>query len=203
MLADIVLRFVADVITTLCNKIKGIQLQQDEGIMSYDVKALFTSMPIGIATKIIQDQQEQDKELKQRISMSVNNIYCLLEFCLRKTYFLLQHRYYEQLEGAIGVTHKFHSSQFVHWKFWSQSPQHITPPPSLWKRYVDDILWSLNSTQKWIPGAHLLHRPVHTDEATRTDGPMSLLDTLVIPQPDSSLETTVYMKPTYTGQYLH
>ena len=32
--------------------------------------------------------------------MSVNNITCLLEFCLKSTYFTYQGKYYEQLEGA-------------------------------------------------------------------------------------------------------
>ena len=32
--------------------------------------------------------------------MSVNNITCLLEFCLKSTYSTYQGKYYEQLEGA-------------------------------------------------------------------------------------------------------
>ena len=33
--------------------------------------------------------------------MSVNHINCLLEFCLKSTYFTFQGKYYEQLEGAV------------------------------------------------------------------------------------------------------
>ena len=32
--------------------------------------------------------------------MTVSNIICLLEFCLKNTYFLFHGRYYEQVEGA-------------------------------------------------------------------------------------------------------
>ena len=81
-------------------QMKGIQLQQHECIMSYNLKALFTSVLTGPAIKIMQDQLKQDNELQQRTSMSVNNIICLLESCLRNTYFLFQGRYYEQLEGT-------------------------------------------------------------------------------------------------------
>ena len=77
---------------------KCIQLQQDECIMSYDVKALFTSVPIGHAFNIIKKHLEQDKELQQRTTMTVNNIICLLKFCLKNIYFWFQGSYYEQLE---------------------------------------------------------------------------------------------------------
>ena len=41
-----------------------------------------------------------------------------------------------------------------------------------------------------------------TVEHTREDGSLSFLDTLVIPQPDGTLATTVYRKSTHPDQYL-
>ena len=58
--------------------IKGIRLHQDECIMSYGVKALFTSVPIVPAIKIIKDQLVQDRGIQQRTTMPVNSIICLL-----------------------------------------------------------------------------------------------------------------------------
>ena len=57
-----------------------------------------------------------------------------------------------------------------------------------------------------FPGAHQLHRPVHTIHCggyiKDTMSFMPFLDTLFIPQPYGSLNTTAYRKPIYTAQYL-
>ena len=68
--------------------------------MSYDVNALFTSIPIEPAVNIIKIHLEEDKELQSRTTMTVKHICCLLEFCLKNTYFLFNSRFYEQTEGA-------------------------------------------------------------------------------------------------------
>ena len=68
--------------------------------MSYDVKALFTSVAIQPAIDIIRKLLEEDGELQQRANMSVNHIISLLEFCIRSTYFTFQGRFYKQQEGA-------------------------------------------------------------------------------------------------------
>ena len=67
--------------------IKDIKLQPDECIMSYDVSALFTSIPIGPAIKTIKKHLEENQDLSKRTSMTVDHIISLLEFCLRNTYF--------------------------------------------------------------------------------------------------------------------
>ena len=58
-------------------------------------------MPIEPAIKVIKQHLENDKELQQRTSMSVQHIIMLLEFCLKNTYFVFQGGFYEQTEGAV------------------------------------------------------------------------------------------------------
>ena len=70
-----------------------IKMGPDDIIMSYDVKALFTSVPIKPALKIIKKFLEEDQTLPQRTTMTVNNITCLLEFCLTSTYFTFQEKF--------------------------------------------------------------------------------------------------------------
>ena len=81
-------------------QIKDVKLLPDETIISYDIKALFTSVPIQPVINIIKNKLENDKDLKLRTSMSIEHITSLLEYCLKSTYFVFKGQYYEQLEGA-------------------------------------------------------------------------------------------------------
>ena len=80
-------------------QVKNIRLQPQEYI-SYDVKALFTSVPIKPAIKIIKQLLKDDHELQHRTFMTVQNIICLLELCLNNTCFIFQGRFHEQTEGV-------------------------------------------------------------------------------------------------------
>ena len=79
---------------------RQIKLEPGECLSSYDVSALFTSIPIDPAFNIIKDLLDKDTTLKERTIMAVGDIILLLEFCLKNTYFSFQGQFYEQVEGA-------------------------------------------------------------------------------------------------------
>ena len=79
---------------------KQFKLEPGECLSSYDVSALFTSVPIDPALKVIKDLLDKDTTLKERTVMEVGDIITLLEFCLKNTYFSFQGQFYEQVEGA-------------------------------------------------------------------------------------------------------
>ena len=91
-------------ISDFVQQLENIKLQPNECILSYNIKALFTSVPIEPAIEIIRKHLEDEEDLQQRTSMTVNHIICLLEFCLTHTNFIFQGRYYEQVEGAAMVS---------------------------------------------------------------------------------------------------
>ena len=80
--------------------LKDIQLGPDEVIVSYDVRALFTSVPIQPALEVIEKLLNEDPDLRKRTTMSTKQIMDLLEFCLRSTYFTYRGKFYEQVERA-------------------------------------------------------------------------------------------------------
>ena len=98
--------------------LKSIKLPSDEDMMSYDVKALFTSAPIESALKVIEKLLKQDHSLPSRTTMSTQHIMGLLGLCLRSTYFTFRGKFYEQVEGGChGLTHHPNCGKPLHGRF--------------------------------------------------------------------------------------
>ena len=79
-------------------EMKEMKLERGECITSYDVVALFTSIPIPSALEV-RKKLEQDTELQKRTIMPVDTI-LELALCLNNTYFVFQNTFYELTKGA-------------------------------------------------------------------------------------------------------
>ena len=79
---------------------KHTTLAPGDCLSSYDVSALFTSVPVDPALNIIKDLLVKNHTLKERTVMEVGDIILLLDFCLKNNYFSFQGQFYEQAEGA-------------------------------------------------------------------------------------------------------
>ena len=185
---------------------EGIKLRSDEIIMFYDVKTLLTSVPFKPAIKIIKKLLEEDQTLHQRTSMTVNNITCLLAFCLSSTYFTFQDKFYEQVEGAaMGSPISCIVANFYMEDFEMRAINTSPHPPLMWKIFVDDTFVVIKAAQKQSFLDHINsidHDIQYTSEEPRSDGCMPFLDILITPGEYGSLATTVYRKPTHTYLYM-
>ena len=69
-------------------------------MISFDVRNLFTKVPIQEAVEVVNDRLLNDSTLSDRTDLPPSVIVDLLKKCLTTTNFQLEDTFYEQTEGA-------------------------------------------------------------------------------------------------------
>ena len=119
--------------------IKNKNIEDDEIMVSYDVVALYPSIPQDEAIQVIYDKLINDENLKEKTKMTPDEIIQLFKICVERTYFVFNKKLYGQVKGlAIGAS----SSGFVADIFMEKEERRalttFANPPRLWCRFVDD-----------------------------------------------------------------
>ena len=180
--------------------IKQVKLDPGEVMTLFDVKALFTSVPVDPSIQIVHHKLSQDTTLLQRTNMSTLQIIKLLEFYLKNIYFPFQGKYYEQVHGtAMG----FPISPLIANLFMEEfevKALSTAPHPHLWLRFVDDtfVIQKAEHSQQVLQHINTQDPNMQfTVEEPGHDRSLPFLDTKVTPGLTNTLITTVYRKPTH------
>ena len=186
-------------------QVKQIKLEPGECLSSYDVSSLFTSVPIDPVLNIIKDLLDKDTTLKERTVMEVRDIFLLLEFCLKNTYFSFQDQSYEQVKGAVMGSPVSPIVANPYMEYLEQKALSTAPTAKFWCRYVDDTFVIHKEANKhgFLQHINSVDPAIRfTVQDNKEDGSIPFLDTIVKPEADGTLSITVYMKPAHTDQYL-
>ena len=79
--------------------VEGEYLSEDEMMVSYDVEALYTSLPIERVLDVVKDRLLEDPTFGERTPLDVHSIIHFLRFCLTSTYFSFQDNFYHLTDG--------------------------------------------------------------------------------------------------------
>ena len=188
--------------TDFIKKIKNLSLNpEQETLVSFDVSALLTSIPVPIVLQVINYKISTCTSFMNVCKIPTEIFIKLLEFTITNCIFCL----------IINSINNYRVQPWVH-----LSPCHckylngisiaIPSSPTLikwWFRYVDDVYSATRKDQVNKLQEHLNSIDPHikfTIELPGTDG-FPLLDTLTKPTLNS-IESTVYRKPAHTDRYL-
>ncbi len=179
-------------------------MEPDEEMRSFDVTALFTSVPLDKAL-IVAQKLEEDRSLSERTPLSPANIVRLLEICLKCTYFVVNGQFYLQTHGAaMGSPVSPIICNLYMEDFKQKAIATAEHPPLWWFRYMDITHTKLKTEHAKSFIEHL--NTIDDDIKWTTgevDGELAFLDCCTIRTEDGSINTKVYHKATHTSQYLN
>ncbi|CAB4032031.1 Hypothetical predicted protein, partial [Paramuricea clavata] len=124
----------ADFIT----KIQAETISAIHELVSFDVKSLFTSIPLKLA---IECMEESLANYDDELPIPKEEIIDLLKLCLESTFFQYNGSFYQQLHGtAMGSPVSVVVAEIVMQRLEERALSSYPNPPPFWFRYVDDTL---------------------------------------------------------------
>ena len=116
-------------------------------MVSYDIKALYPSIPQDEAISTFHEKMVNDPHLDQKTTMSALQVTSLFKTIDTKTYFQFNKKLYIQSNGlAIGASTSGFAADLYMEKIERIALDTFAHPPEIWLRYVDDTFSINNKT---------------------------------------------------------
>ena len=175
----------------LVKKLADIRVDDDEIMVSFDVSALFTSVPVEESLSLIHQSLMDDATLADRTSLNPAQVTELLRLCLTTTYFKFDGKFYAQIEGAAmgSPVSPIVANLFME-RYERQALASFPDPPKYWGRYVDDAFSIVKKVKIEEFSLHLnsRHPSIQWTNELEEDKSLPMLDTLTIRTEDGMLE---------------
>ena len=193
----------------LAVQMRKVKVEKDEMLISHDVVSLFTKTPVKATLHIIQQRLETDRTLKTRTLLTAQDISQLLNFIATSTYFQFRGTIYRQKEGfAMGDPLSAIMCGFfmehLEKEAITSAPEEYRP--TLWRRYVDDILEKIKigRTQQLTDHLNSIDQTgnIQFTHEEEKENAIPFLDIKIHHTDEGDIRITIYRKPTHTDQYL-
>ena len=173
-------------------------------LCSFDVKSLFTSIPVVEVIKICAESLYDDKEIETPV-FAKDIFIKLMEFATSHIEFSFDGMMYRQ-ENGLGmgnVLSSILSDIFVGFYENKLMERNLNCSPRIYKRYVDDCFASFNDVSqclKFRDELNAMHPSLQFTIEMEENNTLPFLD-ILISKVNNTFCTTIYRKKTFTGLY--
>ena len=181
--------------------IKTVQIPDDHKLVSFDVKSLFTSIPLQLA---LDCNETAITNSTHELPLPKENIMDLLKLCLTCSFFQYNDKHYKQLHGtAMGSPVSGVEAEIVMQNIEQQALATYKETLPFWLRYVDDTFTAVHKDEIDFLHEHLNKQNTYIQFTWEIEenGKIPFLDCLVS-RDNHKLRTTIYRKPTNTDRLL-
>ena len=186
----------------LVNKVKSLKLNYDFQLISFDVKSLFTNVPLDDVLSFLPEVLGSSIE-----GIPVSNFVDLIKLCVKDSYFNYNGQFYSQVFGmSMGNPLSPVLANLYMEFFETRLLSRIKEDYIVWYRYMDDILclWPCNKdVDEFLIELNTLSPTIKFTIETESCNSIPFLDVKIHRQDSGLLKTSVYRKPTNNCSYVH
>ena len=188
------------------DKISTRKIKEGHKLISFDVVALYPSVPQDEALQLFEEQLDKDENLKKKTPIPAKKLMKLFRTCLKRTYFVFNRKLYQQIDGlAIGASSSVFLAELFLMRLERKAMETFANPPDFWFRYVDDTFTSMleEFIDLFLNHLNRQHQRINFTIELEENRELPFLDTCVKIEANGTFSTKVYRKKTHTNQYLN
>lgn len=176
---------------------------------SFDIKSLFTNIPLTEAIKICCDELFSRPKDVQPANVTKDELHDLLNAAVRDTRFIFDGKWYFQSDGVamgspLGPT-LANAFMSYHEKKWLDDCKEEFKPV-FYRRYVDDcflLFKDASHVAKFLEYMNDKHPNIEFTCEMEENGTLPFLDLSLCRDNQGRITTSIYRKPTFSGVYTH
>lgn len=184
----------------LVQQLEGFKVRRGEILVSFDVAALFPSIPVTDALRSLRRHLERSRAPPHHVEAYL----LVAEVCMNQNLFTFRGKFYRQ---TFGLSMGSKLSPLLANVFMSDFEVDVEKQkyfPRVWRRYVDDIFASVK--ERYLDQTlHMLnsrHDSIKFTVEKEVDGKLPFLDLMITRKEDDTLKFGIYRKPTSTDRYI-
>lgn len=185
-------------------KIGREKIEDGYKMVSFDVKSLYTNVPLDHTINIILDKVYNEGLINTKLKR--NELHQLLNLCTKELHFSFGDEIYQQTDGvAMGSPLGPVIANIFMVELEKNLVQGLSDKMKIWYRYVDDTFCFIkeNEIENVRDVLNGFHENIGFTYEVENSNSLSFLDVRIIKNNDGSFETKVFRKETDTNIYIH